>query len=329
MVNFPGAGSNPCGQIPMNYDMLNLYSSAYSPSTLHCQNSALTQYFMRYLLQKAISVFKWTVPEEWDMNYFLYTLYCWGYICVFYHDRYGVIPQGCGLYGYNIFYQPTEAYIVNPVLKGQVTRKINKDCVIFRLQPDWRGILDIVMYYADNMALTAESCEINIANSKLSYMFGVDNKQQAESMKKIMDEIMKGQSSVFYGNNLRRRNANGDTTEPWTVFAQNLRDNFIAPDLQDTLRRWEEMFCNEIGINNVRSDKKERLITAEAESNDFEARSKCELWLEELQKCCNKVNEMFADRLTTPISVDWRVRNVETSGNIFSGTIYNSMGRTD
>ena len=66
------------------------------------------------------------------------------------------------------------------------------------------------------------------------------------------------------------------------------------------------MFDNDIGINNVRSDKKERLITVEANSNNFEAKSKCELWLEQLWESIEKVNNMFG----TKISVDWREKNV-------------------
>lgn len=310
--------------VPINYDMIDLYTSSYSPSTLHCKNTKLYNYFLRYLIQKCMSVFKWDVPKEWEMNYFLYTLYCWGYLCVMYEDAYGVIPQACGLQGYGIFYQPTHAYIVNPLLRTAKTQKIDKDCVIVRLQPDWHGVMDICSYYADNMALTAESCEINIANSKLSYMFGVDNKQQSDSLKTVFDKIMGGETAVFYNNSLRRINRDGSNSEPWSVFAQDLRSNFIAPDLQDTLRRWEEMFCNEIGINNVRSDKKERLITAEAESNDFEARSKCELWLEELQKSCDKINDMFGNRLEKRVWVEWRRKN--DTDNMGDNNINNILG---
>lgn len=166
--------------------------------------------------------------------------------------------------------------------------------------------MDICSYYADNMALTAETCMINIANSKLAYMFGVDGKVQAEALKKTFDQIMSGNTAVFYGNNLRRRDSMGNTTEPWTAFSNKLKENFIAPDLQDALRRWEEMFCNDVGIPNVRSDKKERLITVEAESNNFETQSKCDLWLEELQKSCRKINAMFGDKLGNAVWVDWR-----------------------
>ena len=90
----------------MNYDYKNLYNAMRSPSTVHVKNTRLRNYFRKYLLQKAISVFKWKIPEKWDKDYFLYTLYCSGFIAILYTDRYGVICQQCAQGGYNLYYRP-------------------------------------------------------------------------------------------------------------------------------------------------------------------------------------------------------------------------------
>ena len=37
----------------------------------------LSWMFQRYLMQKAISVFRWTIPETWDKDYLLY---CFDYL---------------------------------------------------------------------------------------------------------------------------------------------------------------------------------------------------------------------------------------------------------
>lgn len=245
------------------------------------------------MIQKLLSVFKFNLPKHWAENYFLYTLFLEGYIAVINTDKFGVIPQNCGLQGYNVMYQPTHAVIANPLLTGILTPMIDKQCAIIKLMPDYSGACDIVNYYADNMAMSAEALEMNIMNSKLSYLFAAKNKQGAESMKKIFDQLQRGELGVFYDDKLRRKSGNGDTEAPWEVFNQDLRNSFIAPELMDCMRRWEELFCNEIGIGNVRSDKKERLIVAEAESNNEESRSKAELWLETLKEGCEKTNELF------------------------------------
>ena len=128
------------------YDYINLYNSVRSPSTVHVKNTRLQRYFRKYLLQKAISVFKWTLPDEWDKDYFLYTLYCWGFISVFKTDRYGVICQQCAPGGYNLYYRPSYVIVSNPLLPKSLTLNIDRDCVLIKLQPDYSSIMDIVNY---------------------------------------------------------------------------------------------------------------------------------------------------------------------------------------
>ena len=68
--------------IPAEYDYINTYNANFSPSTVHVKNTALQRFFRRYLLQTATSVFNWQLPETWNRDYFLYVLYCWGFIGV-------------------------------------------------------------------------------------------------------------------------------------------------------------------------------------------------------------------------------------------------------
>ena len=288
-----------CGVgVPYLYDYINRTNSLVSPSTVHVENASLNRYFERYLMQKAISVFKWDLPETWAKNYFLYVLYCWGFISVVQTDKYGVIPQGCSLRGYDIFYQPTNAVITNPLLTGILEPEIGTECTLFRLQPDYGGILDIVQHYANMMALTTEGIATNLVNTKLAYVFGAENKAQAESFKKMFDQIGSGEPAVFIDKNL----LNDDGRPKWFTFSQNIKENYIVPDMLSDLRKIEAMFDTDIGIPNANTDKKERLITDEVNANNFETRSKCELWLENLKVCADETNAMFG----TSISVDWR-----------------------
>ena len=149
-----------------SYDMMNVYNAIRSPSTVHVKNARLTRYFRKYLLQKAISVFKWKLPENWDRDYFLYTLYGMGFISVFYYPRYGVICQNCSPGGYNLYYRPSYVIVTNPLIKETLTLDIDKDCVLLKLQPDYSSIMDIVSYYADQLALCAEAFGANMINIK-------------------------------------------------------------------------------------------------------------------------------------------------------------------
>ena len=283
-----------------SYDFINVYNAARSPSTVHVKNTRLQRYFRKYLLQKAISVFKWQLPDEWDKDYFLYTLYCWGFISIFYTDRYGVICQHCAPGGYNLYYRPSYVIVSNPLLEKSLNLKIDKDCVLLKLQPDYSSIMDIVNYYADQLALCSEAMGVNLVNTKSGVVFGAENKAQAESYKKMFDNLSEGDPATVIGKKL----LNDDGSPNWFPFTQNIRESYITSDVLSDMRKIEAKFDTEIGIPNANTDKRERLIADEVNANNVETATRCELWLETVRKEINKANAMFPG---LNLSVDWRV----------------------
>lgn len=285
---------------PYYYNYINAETSQVTPSTVHVKDSGLCRYFTKYLLQKAMSVFEWDLPETWNKDYFLYVLYCWGYVAVINTDKFGVIPQGCGLKGYDVFYAPTHAVIANPLLSGILEPRIGTQCELLKLQPDFSGILDLVGHYAEQMALASQSVSVNLLNSKLSYVFTAKTKALAESLKKMYDQIASGEPAVVIDSRLKNA---ADGEETWKAFEQNVGGNYIVTDLLADLRKIEAMFDTEIGIPNANTDKRERLIQDEVNANNIETYSKCAMWLENLQDACKRVNDMFG----LSIAVRWRV----------------------
>lgn len=295
-------GSN----IPANYETINLYNSSFSPSTVHVKNTGLQRYFRKYLLQKAISVFKWTLPKEWDEDYFKYTLYGLGYIAVLNTRSFGVICQGGALGGYNLYYRPSYIIITNPLLKETITADIDVDCSVIKLQPDYSSIMDMVGFYADKMALASEALDMNLVNVKTATIFGAQSKQQAETLKKMYDKMADGDPAVFVDKNLF-----DDQGRPsWYPFVANMTQQYISDKILSDMRKIEAEFDTEIGIPNANTDKAERLITDEVNANNVETATRCELWLESIKKGVDKANSMFG----LSISVDWRV-NPQTEIN--------------
>lgn len=285
--------------IPMGYGDINLYNADFSPSTVHCKNTYLQRYFRKYLLQKAISVFKWKLPVEWDEDYFKYVLYGIGYIAVLETRSFGVICQGGALGGYNLYYRPSYIMITNPLLKETITANIDIDCAIIKLQPDYSSIMDIVGYYADQLALSAEALGMNMVNVKSGVVFGAKDKTQAQSYKKMFDKMQDGDPAVFIDKQLL-----DDAGKPnWYPFVQNMKEQYIADSILSDMRKIEAMFDTDIGIPNANTDKKERLVTDEINANNVETATRCELWLDSIRKGIDKANAMF----NLSLSVDWRV----------------------
>ena len=292
----------------------NVLQSAFLPPVKGLNNmSAL--YFRKYLFQKLLSAFKFTIPELWNRDYFQYVLFGWGFICIFDSgaDGFGVIPQRCGLTGYNLFYQPRQVIITNPLLPNVNYRTINEDCVVLKINPNYSGVLDIVDYYAVKMAMLSADIESNLINSKLSYIFTVKNQSTANSVKKLYDQISQGNPAVVVDKDLR----NEDGSSNWDVFQQNLSGNYIVSDLLQDMRRIENEFCCKVGIPTMNTEKRERMSKAEITRNDVETESLIDGWMERLTDDISKANKMFPN-LNMKVEKRWKDNEVNT---VNSGTV--------
>ena len=289
--------------LPVNYEFINQYNAMRSPSTVHCRNTALVEYYTRYLFQKVISVFEFEgLPEEWADNYFKYVLFGYGVIAVIYTDKYGVICQDCGLSGFDVFYQPTRCIIANPHLPGLKEFKIHENCEIIKLQPDYGSVMDLVTTYADLMALALETTGANLLNSKLSYVFFAENKTAAESFKKLYDRVASGEPMAVIDKNLLME----DGSPACQIFTQNVGQNYITDRLLNDMKTLEDQFNTVIGVPNANTQKRERMITDEVNANNVDTQCRVNLWLETMNKDIEQVNKMFG----TDIKVKYRYDDI-------------------
>lgn len=284
---------------PYYYDEINTIASAHSPSTVHCHNTELWRYYFRYLFQQAIAQFKWTLPEGWDTDYFLYTLYGRGYLAIFdAGPLFGVIPNQCTLRGLNVYYHPTHAMIANPLLPEVRDLQINRDCVVLKLQPNYNSICDKVSYYSDMMALCDETATVNLFNSQLSYVLAAGNKTAAEALKKMFDQMHSGNPAVAVDKMLL-----GDDGNPtWFPFNQDVGTNFVVDRIQMAKENFKDQFLTDLGIPNANTHKRERLVVAEVKANQTETAIVPDMWIQHLQDECRRVNDMFK----LDIGVEWR-----------------------
>lgn len=296
------------GNVPYFYDFQNMVGSGEQPANMHVLNNEMGRFYQRYLLKKALSVFKWTMPEWWDKDYFLYVLYCYGFLAVLDTPEFGVIPQQCGLQGYNVFYRPKTALISNPLLK-YLQRDIDVDCVLFKLQADYTGVLDLCNHYAAKMALCSESIDNNLWNTKLAAIFFADSDSAQQAFKKAYDKISSGEPMVVVRKNLRDENGN----LAYEMFNREVKSSYIVDDLISDLRKIESEFDTRIGIPNANTDKRERLISDEVNANNVETHILADGWMDNIQKGIKDVRDMFGLEITC----EWRYedgdqRNVES-----------------
>lgn len=281
---------------PFTYEFLNTVESETPQAFIRIHNTGASRFFKRYLMQDAISIFKWTLPDTWDSDYFRYVLMGFGFLTIFKTDNFGVIPQHCTLSGFNVFYRPTKCIIGNPLINA-TELDIGGNCQVLKLSPDYRGVADLVDYYGDLMALTYESLALNILNCRLSYLIGVDGKPEADTFKAIFDDILSGKPAVVY----RKKSSPGMNLNkavpdnPWQTVLQNVKNTFITPELLDSLNAIRDEFLTAIGIPNLSERKKERVNMIDSQRNTYETQTKIDLWLDELNEGIAKVKDMFPE----------------------------------
>ena len=256
-------------------------------------------YYQRKLLRQVMGRFEFTGwPEAWDLDYAMEHLFLDGFFCIT-DTSAGVVPLHCGVYGQNIFDRPYEVIVANHVL-GSFKRTIGKDCALVRLQYNYTGIWDLLQRYSTLLAMCDSSQAVNLMNAKVAFVAFAESKAQAETMKKMYDSLSMGEPAVF----LR-----GDPTMRDSFLFNNVKQNFVGAEIQDLKNRLEDEFLTEIGIRNTNTEKRERLVTYEAESREEETRSGVAHWIETVNIGLDVANQLY------DLDLRFRLRMLDTDEN--------------
>lgn len=290
---------------PIYYDYATALNNMVTPATLKPHDNLTTQYYVRYLLKRAMSVIKFdNIPDNWDIDYIRYALFGRGYCVVINSSAVGVIPQICTLGGYGVYRTPTFAMVANPALPVTESGKywlaseydrnkhadVRGTAVLLKLQPDFRGVLDVCTITAERLAWMHEALVMNLANSKLAYIFAAEGKAAAETFKTAMDEIQNGNLAVAAGKGLWDH----ATGKPlWSGFNTNVRQNYIASDLLENMRAELNDFNNFMGIPSTNYNKKAHMTETEVNANDVETESIIDVMMDTLGKCVREMNDRY------------------------------------
>lgn len=277
---------------PFNYEQLNIASSTYTPTHLKSRNNKAFRYWQRSLFQRACSILEFDFPENWDgsdRDFFYYCLFAGGFVAVFKHNTYGVTFQWGTLKGYDWHYQPTNVLITNPALKKTLDLTIHKDCELLKLTPDFCGVFDIIDYYAEKLSGLDNAVNSSIVNSKLSQIFGAKNKSGAKIIQKLLDKINEGEPAVIYDTIISQDRSDDNDPNPWTYWERDVKKNYITHDILEDIATLINNFDAEIGIPTIPYQKKERLVTDEANSRIIDSTSRSVVWLNCLRSCNERI----------------------------------------
>lgn len=281
---------------PINYNQINISAGTYSPSMVKSYNNQTFAYWERSLFQRAMSVIDLEIPYAWSgkiHDFLFFCLFKYGFVAISENAELGQYFNPCTLSGYDFYYQPTEAIITNPIFKGSKTLKISKDCEILKLTPDYMGVWDIIWYYAEKLSSLDNAINMSIINNKFAFILGARNKTASAALKKILDLVNRGEPAVVY--DMKLINDPTDKEMPFQQWERKLKDSYITSDQLMDFQTIINNFDSEIGIPTVPYQKKERMVTSEANARVYDAKARSLTWFNTLSESIDEVKLLYPD----------------------------------
>lgn len=219
--------------------------------------------------------------------------------CFWFEDpMYGVMClRGNGV-GTNVYRDPT----MYRVTGHNYTKLLKaKDCIRMANNKLFMPTYDIVEYFVDQLYDVKRTRDVNVKAMKMPFLIGATDKNVL-TLKKILDDIENYSTSVIYDSNMRNIKESIEVLQtgvkPFTAELTDLYHDILNEGL------------TYLGINNSNTDKKERLISSEVNSNNQFIDSCVELFLEARKQAVEEINEKFG----TNIGVELRVPRNEQNG---------------
>ena len=316
------------GGLPFYYQELNNMRGHKVPSSNICYDSETYFYFWRSLYQRLASKLKWKVPEHWEKEIFEFNIYDKGFMGVFDtnkyattpNQRFGIIPSVSTVYGIGAQMQPTKIRTANPYFYMPYAETIYEGAGLIKIAGDYKGILDIVDFYAARLAILWSTVDQSIINARFAYIVSANSAAAAATLKAIFDARNSGKPLIVYDKDkLNKKDINDSKTapledkEPFDVLDLRVVENYITDKLLADYRRIMNQFDSEIGIPNNPVDKAERLVTNEVESNSAETVARFTYMLEVLQLSIKKTIKVFPE-LEGQLSVEARTYDTGQTG---------------
>jgi hypothetical protein len=238
-----------------------------------------------------LSMFEWVnLPESMNARYLEECLYYKGQASLLKDELYGFINTQCASNGYlNIYGLPSSlncySYQYNSIrnLYTGLDGSEDKDCVL--VMNNWQRIptASTIELFCQRLAEAEMTAQVNIKAQKTPVLIVVDENQRL---------MMENLYSQYDGN---RPFIMGDKNQVGDGVVKSI--NTGAPFIADKIMEYKKQIWNEaltyLGVNTLQTEKKERLITDEASSNNELINLNLQSMLVPRQEACKQFNKLF------------------------------------
>lgn len=247
--------------------------------------------YLERMKKIALSMFEWVnLPDTMNSRYLEMCLYYNGQAALLYDEDYGFINTQAADSGYiNIYGLPTkincysysynkmrELYVPNTNLPAE------EECILVMNNFQRVPTASTISLYAERLAEAQRAADVNIKAQKTPILLLTDKNQ--ELTLRNMYAQYDGNSPVIYGD----RNVLADKP----IDSINTNAEFVANDIRTYMEGiWNDFLCF-LGINNL-NEKKERLITSEANTNNELVNLNMQSYLIPRKQACKEFNDKF------------------------------------
>lgn len=268
-------------------------------------NSATYYDYLERFKKICLSMFEWVnLPDSMNARYLEECLYYKGQAALLKDELYGFINTQCASNGYlNIYGLPTSlncySYQYNSIrnLYSGLEGTEDKDCIL--VMNNWERVptAATIELFAQRLSEAEQTASVNIKAMKTPVLIVVDENQRL--MMENLYAQYDGNRPFIFGD----KNQVGDNV----VKSINTGAEFIA----DKVMEYKKQIWNEalqfLGINTLQTEKKERLITDEASSNNELINLNLQSMLIPRQEAAEQFNKLF--NLTGDKAISVRVRS--------------------
>lgn len=262
--------------------------------------------YLERMKKICLSMFEWVnLPDTMNSRYLEMCLYYKGQAALLYDEDYGFINTQAADSGYiNIYGLPTkincysysynkmrELYVPNTNLPAE------EECILVMNNYQRVPTAATICLFAERLTEAQRAADINIKAQKTPILLMTDKNQ--ELTLRNMYAQYDGNSPVIFGD----RNVLAD--KPIDSISTNAE--LVANDIRQYMEGiWNDFLCF-VGINNL-SEKKERLITTEANTNNELVNLNMQSYLIPRKQACKEFNDKFG--LTgTSRAIDVKLRS--------------------
>ena len=250
--------------------------------------------YLNRMEQICESMFEWiNLPESMDSRFLEHTLFYFGQATILKDEQFGIINTRCTIDDkLNIYYLPTavncyslDFHKKRLVYSGFKNETLNEDNQCILVMNNWNRIptADSIRLFAYRMYLASRSIDINVMATRTPILI-LGTEKQKLTLNNLYNQYNGNQPFIF---------GDSDILSPEMLKAINTQAPYVTDKLSDYKKEiWNE-FLQFIGVNAIDVEKKERLISGEANANNESINLNLQAYLAPRQKACKQFNDLF------------------------------------